>query len=272
VLDGRRIVWTDCYHCAYTMRIEYRDSAEDAKNYIRQTDFSTGEVNVSWDTGGSHFVNRTFVSRPDRVIVQQIERDDGPVNIAVSLHATGDGLFPNPVDLTEQWLSFRFKYDENHRRGYAGFTRMVPFGGKTVGDGDSVVVSGAKKVLLLTRIESVEDYDTDATGVEERTRAELAGLPTDFDRLLKRHAGVHGPIFDRCLVDLDPGQDLGLSNEELLAKQVRHVPNDKLNRALTQKLYEMGRYAFISSAGEWPQNLTALWSGSVRSLPPAETR
>ncbi len=262
VLGGKNIIWTDIYHCAYSMQIKYPDSSADVKNYVRRTDFTTGEVRVSWDAGGSSFTSRTFVSRADGVIVQQIERSGGPVNIAISLHAAGKGLIGDPVEAADGWLAFRFKYDRDHKRGYNGFTRVVPFGGKATVEGDSVAVKGAKKVLLLTRIESIEDYDKDAKSVEAKTKKDLSGLGTDFDKLLKRHAAIHREIFMRCLVDFNAGPDMDLSNEALLAKQKQQAKQNKLNVALTQKLYEMGRFAFICSAGEWPQNLTAMWNGA----------
>ncbi|MGN6644314.1 MAG: glycosyl hydrolase family 95 catalytic domain-containing protein, partial [Verrucomicrobiota bacterium] len=86
----------------------------------------------------------------------------------------------------------------------------------------------------------------------------LTALSPDFDRLLARHAKVHGELFNRVRLDLGGAADRGLTSEELIAasKVGRTSP------ALLEKEFDAARYAVISSSGELYPNLQGIWNGT----------
>ncbi|MCF7847544.1 MAG: glycoside hydrolase N-terminal domain-containing protein [Kiritimatiellales bacterium] len=241
VLDGNKIVWTDGYHQGFALEIAYPESAEPVAGYIRQTDFETGEISVGWNRGCRRFQTRTFVSRPDRVAVHMVEAATASIKLIPPLPEN----VVNSVDVSEDWIVFRSKYDELHTRGYIGVVRKL---------------RQKNGMLLLSAIESVEQFDRDADKTEGLMKADLSSLKPDYDYLLARHADMHGEMFRRCLVNLKPGSDYFLDNEALLAKQKEMVADNRLSAALTQKLFEMSRFTYIGSCGGLPPNLPGVWN------------
>jgi len=241
ILNGQRIVWTDEYHQGFALEITYPESSEKVTGYIRQTNFETGEVSIRWLRGGTEFKTRTFVSRPDQVVVHYIEG----VTTSIKLIPPLPKNVVNDVVESGDWIVFRSKYDELHARGYIGIVRKI---------------RQKTGILLLSAIESVEEFDLDIDRVEQLLKTDLSSLKSDYDFLLARHAKVHGEMFRRCLVNLNPGSDYFMDNEALLARQKELVAENRLCPALTQKLYEMSRFTYISSCGSLPPNLPGVWN------------
>jgi len=60
----------------FSMRIAIPEAGR-PKNYLRTTDFESGELNVHWTDDRGDWVRRTFVSRPDNVVVQYLTAPQG---------------------------------------------------------------------------------------------------------------------------------------------------------------------------------------------------
>ena len=63
-------------HPAFDMRIDVSDRHA-VENYLRTTDFESGEVRVTWADKDGVWERRTFVSRPDNAVVQFQSAPDG---------------------------------------------------------------------------------------------------------------------------------------------------------------------------------------------------
>jgi hypothetical protein len=118
-----------------------------------------------------------------------------------------------------------------------------------------VRVKGADEVLVFLRVAVLEQ--SDKTQLPSLQRG-LSKLKPDYDRLLARHAKVHGELFNRVRLDLGGGADRGLTSEELIARSRvgATVP------ALLEKEFDAARYAVISSSGELFPNLQGIWNGT----------
>ena len=66
----------------------------------------------------------------------------------------------------------------------------------------------------------------------------------DYDRLLERHVSLHRAAMQRMSVDFDRSDDRYLSSEELIEKQYQ---TERIIPAFPQKMFNMGRYALLSS-------------------------
>lgn len=261
------LLWTDPYHPAMAMRIEQPKQGT-VRDYSRSTDFETGEVAVRWRDDAGRFVRRTFVSRPDNVVVQQIGSTDGGkvrttfrlVNQDQRSAVERDASY-NPLEIENQAdsLFFRCNYQRSDR-AYFAVTRVIASPGSCHVIGDSVAFAG-KRLLLLTRIVSVEDR-ADAEALESEARESLSTLPDNYEALLKPHAAEHGAMFGRVSLDLGGGVQRQVSTEELIAAQ--KASPDRIVPALLEKMFDMGRYSFICSSGEWPPNLMGLFNGEWR--------
>ena len=83
--DGREIAWTQPFHPGHVLHL---DAPVDGtvEEYRRDTDFTTGEVSVTWSDGDRRWKRRAFVSRTDAVAVVEIT---GP-QLDVGIRLSGD--------------------------------------------------------------------------------------------------------------------------------------------------------------------------------------
>lgn len=263
----QNILWTDPYHPALQMKIS-QSAVGEKLDYFRGVDFETGEVHVSWtDDYGSHS-RKSFVSRPDNVIVQKLT-SDSLINCLIEISDLIDttklrrNQIPDDlhietprVDVTDNWITFRQGYSLVNR-GYESGTLLVLKGGTSEVQGTQIKIMDAKEVLLLTRINYLEDFSNSKL---ESTKAELEAFDFDYESLLNRHAAIHGEIFKRVKFELSSGKVK--TSEEFIAQQKENA--DTLDPAFLQAMFNMGRYTLISSSGKNPPNLMGIWNGDWR--------
>ncbi|MER6797332.1 RICIN domain-containing protein, partial [Amycolatopsis mediterranei] len=142
--------------------------------------------------------------------------------------------------------------------GYEGVTRVVPTGGTISAGGATIVVSGASRLLLLTKLDR---YETPNAWDSQPLHAALAAVDTDYTALLARHTAIHTAWYDRSRLDLDvSAADRALPVSQLIARQ--NTNQSVIDLALLERLYDSGRYLFISSSGILPPRLTGIWTGT----------
>jgi alpha-L-fucosidase 2 len=250
--SGHSLISSESFHPAFALVI-LRDAAGEVRDYYRQTDFTTGEVSVSWvDDSGRH-LRRAFVSRPDNVIVWSIEAEEVKGTVRIVEQGVRRAVKTVVLENDGEWMTFRSKYTYGSR-GYVGVTRVCAQGGRYGVDGK---ITKARRGIVLTKVEVLEDF-SDADRAIGQMKAALAAMEADYGKLLTRHAAIHGEMFGR--VSLELGEDSDITSEELLARQKAGV----IDPQLLQKMFEMGRYVLICASGMWPPNLVGLWTGKWR--------
>ena len=267
---GKR--WTDPFIPAFNIRVIMSGEGE-VKNYSRSVDFSTGVATVNWSDAKGDFQRKLFVSRADDALVMSIgSNKKGSVNCTLKLaqqppKGTGgwnpekmlkDGIKEYKTGAEPTWLTYRSSFQKQWKgslQGYEGVSRIIVRGGKTISNGDSISVSGADEVLVLTKIELLNDYKNSQIEILKKS---LSQINPDYKILLERHAKIHGAIFNRSRIDLGGGSDRNLTSEELIAKSKFGT----LNPALLEKVYDAARYNILSSSGELFPNLQGIWSGT----------
>jgi len=272
---------------AFLMQLDLRPSTT-VRNYLRTLDFETSEANVHWTDGRGDWVRRTFTSRPDGLVVQWLTAPVGhQINVRISLHRSAEwsmvsgmdwgshpginAMAPDRAAFAPSALSPKLSMSkgveagqvthnsDEHRliykcildpsvdnSGYAGVVRVVRSGGSARIDGDALAIENAASVMLLTRIEYFPDYDEAQV---EALRKIVDQVAPDYDAILQRHRNVQSEALNRVTVDFGGAAQFGMSAEELLSDQ-RSRPD--YSPALLEKLFEMGRYWFILSSGEYP--------------------
>ncbi|MFD6666062.1 glycoside hydrolase N-terminal domain-containing protein [Micromonospora chalcea] len=247
---GRELEWTQSFHPGYALTVDAPPGP--VRDYRRDTDFTTGEVEVRWSGGR----RRCFVSRADEVAVLHLDQGDCVVG------ATGE-LPGRPADVVYEhaayrrdglvFLRVRARYPE--AGGAYGFEGLTLLRGDVSVDGDRVRVRGP--ALLTTLVDRPEESPW-RTRASERRLAALAG---HYDELLARHLPRHRGPYTRVGLDLGvPGADRALPVGELLARQA--AAPDRLDPALLERLFHSGRYLLLSASGVLPPRLTGLWLGS----------
>ncbi|MBD3390562.1 MAG: glycoside hydrolase family 95 protein [Chitinivibrionales bacterium] len=269
--------WPDCiytepFHPAFDFCIESRvDGA--FTGYRRGLALGTGEASVAWKEHGKAFARRMFVSRADDVVV--IELTAG-VKGGLEFSA-GFGVHPMHETMRKQLCYPRdFSWDEiplkfmsgargSHAAmrvrytrgggGYGGVARIATTGGTVRASEDRLEVKGATRALILIGISGTRM----TPAVERREKARLNKLPARYDTLLKRHARMHGAYLERVSLHLEDVSGRVASNEALL----RDAYENRASNSLVERLFDYGRYLFISSTGTtgMPPNLQGLWNG-----------
>ncbi|MEU4519052.1 glycoside hydrolase N-terminal domain-containing protein [Amycolatopsis sp. NPDC024027] len=263
---GWSLRWTQTYHPAYELRIA-TPAMTTANDYSRVTDFRTGEVTTGWTDGNGTWSRRAFVSRADRVIVHELTPAPGrTIDATLSVNTALDGT-PGSVGFTTRatlgngsgYLNLRGTYPSGQGAfGYEGVTRVVPTGGTVSASGATIVVSGASRLLLLTKLDR---YETPNAWDSQPLHAALAAVGTDYTALLARHTAIHTAWYDRSRLDLNvSAADRALPISQLIARQ--NTNQSVIDLALLERLYDSGRYLFISSSGILPPRLTGIWTGT----------
>jgi alpha-L-fucosidase 2 len=276
-LSGQRsFMYPDPFVPAFDLSIQM-DAEKNITNYMRSVDFQTGEATVHWADDRGVFEHRLFVSRADGVAVLLITGPQpGMVNCRLTMkpRELSDKLKPKTIERSNQTFkthisNFKITAEDstltfrNHfSRAYPGsiqalegMARVVAEGGLTKSQEKTLVVTGANRMLVLVDIRMI--YDPERSRFDEM-KNKLAGLAPDYESLRRRHARVHGELFNRMRLNLGGGADHTLTTEELLAKST----NEQLNKALIEKEFDAGRYNIISCTGELPPTLQGVWGGT----------
>ncbi len=274
---------------AFLMRLE-SPRGQQPKDYLRTADFESTELNVYWSDERGEWVRHAFASRPDNVVVQWLTAPAGQsVNVRISLHRSpawtmrsgmdwgshagigstspdretfnlgANGAPPKIAppkdveacevrqDCNERRLIYKCRLDPSvDNSGYAGVVRVVRQGGSARVEGDALVIENASSVMLLTRLEYFPDYAEERV---EALRQAVDGIVPDYAALLARARKVQSEMLQRVTVDFGGASQYGVSAEELLTDQ-RSRPD--YSPALLAKVFEMGRYWFILTSGQYP--------------------
>ncbi|MER6064345.1 glycoside hydrolase N-terminal domain-containing protein [Streptomyces sp. NPDC001792] len=249
--DGRPLQWVQPFHPAFRIRLRGPGAGGPGHGYRRAVDFATGEVTASCAGFGS----RVFVSRADDVIVHEVTAADLDITLDHRLPGTPPGLWVGHGALLSPegaLLSLRARYPGSDR-SYTGVTLVAACGGGTELVPPGVRVTGARHVLLLTRVHR-HTGEADVLAEARRLQALAEGTERPYDVLLARHLDRHRTAYRRVTLDLgaDPAER-ALPGSALLRHP--HSP------ALLERLFAAGRYHLLSSSGLLPPRLTGLWTG-----------
>ncbi|SPF02742.1 glycosyl hydrolase family 95 catalytic domain-containing protein [Streptomyces sp. MA5143a] len=266
--SGWNLRWTQTYHPGYELQLS-TPGMTTVNDYARITDFRSGEVTHTWTDQYGTWKRHAFASRADKVIVHELlpataRTVDTTLSVNTALEGTPTSVtFATTATVSggDGYLNLRGTYPSGQGAyGYEGVTRVVVTGANasvTV-SGSTLVVARATKVLLLTKLGR---YDT-ATGWDSKPlHTALAALTADYATLLSRHRALHSAMYDRSSLDLNvSAADRQLSTSELTARQ--NSDRTVIDMALLERLYDSGRYFFVSSSGILPPRLTGIWTGT----------
>jgi alpha-L-fucosidase 2 len=271
-------------HPAFDMRID-TPGRHAVKDYLRTTDFESGEVKVVWRDDRGQWERRAFVSRPDNVIVQSLSAPKGAgLDATLQLDTSGilgsrsPGSTParqsiriadgggQPLHLRNpgsEELRFKRSFDAQHlvlqgayvveqgNPGYASVTRVIADGGTVNVDGDSLVLKSVRSLTLITRIEAYPDLRPEqVTAKVDALKNAVDEVPATYDALLQRHRPGQTAVMDRVSLEFAGGPaSHSMSGEELLTDQRLQFG---YNPTLLADMVDMGRYWLYMRSGDVP--------------------
>jgi hypothetical protein len=260
----------DPYIGAFSVSVIQPES--NIKKYQRSVDFSTGRAMVSVEDERGVFRRTTFASRKDEIIVLRLS-GMGKQTAELSFNALEardereeimkeEGVKFSEQGVKDDFLYFRTLFANqnpyNPNIGFEGIGRIVTKGGTTTKTDSSIIISDAKEILLLVKIEPL----LKGVGVESNydlLKDQINAVEPNYSALLKSHAEIHSDLMDRVSLSLEaPDGDRTLPNETLIKK----FRNSQGSLAFTERAFDAGRYNIISSTGFHPPNLLGLWSAT----------
>lgn len=245
--EGRELLWTQSFHPGYQLIIEGSTDGP-IRDYVRETDFETGEVTVRWAGDAGEWVRRAFVSRADGVVVHRLSGPPSELRLRLSGDLPGCPAGVAYETAAGRHLVIRGRYSQGE--GFSGVTLVS--GASLDVDGKWLLARGSE-VLLLSKV----DRHLDAAALESALRE----LPASYDQLLARHKALHQPIYRRVSLDLDIDPAArALPTVELIAQQ--NADRGRIHPALLERMFHCGRYLLLSSSGVLPPRLTGLWLGA----------
>jgi hypothetical protein len=250
-------------------------------DYLRTLDFETGEVRVTWRDAAGIWERRSFVSRPDNIVVQMLTAPPGSsINAEIQLdtsmilrarpqHTTATPTVPGPyhqheiiwqpsateIHFTRNLSSNQGQSDlvlegryivDSGNPGYAGVTRAIATGGELSTSDDTLHVRGARSLLLLTRIAVFKDEITDPAVAA--LQHEVDQITPDYAALLALHRPQQTEVMDRTSLDFGGAAFHAMSGEELL---IDERTRQGFNPALLENLFDMGRYWLYARSGKF---------------------
>jgi len=240
------------FHPGFHLHIE--TDVTDYQDYIRYTNFETGEIGVSFkDQRGVFHVRKTFVSRPDQLIVHQIKNEQNSVSCMLEVEEYDQPLLKTTQLVKDDKILLNHVYVKGNG-GYQVEIKIVAPKGQVTARGQRVYIQDASEVLLLMDIQTSKEQE----GLVE-AGIDIGTLPLNYEALLARHQPYHQELFNRVQLSLVKDEMRLCSVEELLNQA---YDEQDLPLALLEKLYDAGRYMFICSAGESIPNLQGIWSGT----------
>ena len=264
---------TDPFVGAGSLHLRMR-SSQPKDAYIRSTDFATGEALVAWQEASGIFHRSFFFSRADDVFVLRLTSPTGSkLNLTLELgeieliphpHPKAPPIYERTIDhcsrsvsgnVLTQRIHFKDRYEGQPLHGSTTICRVITKGGNREANDTDLQITGADEVLLLVR--TIPDRRSERLNMENEI-AKLFALVTDYDRMLRKHAAIHGEIFNRCRLTLSPPDEQRVSSEALQAGS--SVGNT--SPALAEKAFAAARYGIISSTGRRPPLLQGVWTGT----------
>ncbi|MGG1515484.1 glycoside hydrolase N-terminal domain-containing protein [Paenibacillus oryzisoli] len=275
------IVWTYTFHPGYQAHIDIPASGL-ITQYDRWTNYETGEIGVQWHDNRGNWLRKTFVSRVDNVIMTVMEKPTEAAAFNASIRIDVESL-PNfarsqmAVDrvIAEDgdYLALKGKYASYpnsplRNGGYAGVTKIVTDGKKIVIN-ETVHIVEATQLILLTVLDRQEGhFQLEDSAILNELLNELDAVVKkytfdgrfDYSSVLIPHAQIHGEMMNRVTLQLDSDpNERSLTSEQLISLQNSNPT--QLNKAFVEKMFDSGRYVYISSSGYNPPRLMGLWTG-----------
>lgn len=234
---------------------------EDARDYRRDLDLSTGIATVRFRIGTTTFTREIFASGPDEAVIIRLTAD-------------------RPAALTFSTAFWR-RYDNNYRSfpvaddllsltgqcgvqgvRYETLVKVVPEGGSTAATGDHIVITDADAVTLIVHCASDfrhADFGAVALAVVEKAAAR------PYDDLRADHVVDHRSRMDRFSLSIN------LSPEQLALRalptdsRIQRMRSGGEDNGLVLTMAHYGRYLLqaASRPGTLPTTLQGIWNDTV---------
>ena len=234
------------------------------ENYRRDLNLDTAISSVSYTANGVRFTREVFSSPVDQVIVLRLTADKpGQISFTAGMNSpqkiTVETAPPNTlvmrgVNGDSQGIKGALKFQAR--------IRVLPQGGQTKAESDSITVTNADSVtLLIAAATSFRKYNAVSGDPDALAKDYLANAAKkSFDALRLAHIAEHQRLFRRVSLDLGTTDAAKRPTDERIKNS--STSDDPQLAAL---YFQFARYLLISSSrpGTQPANLQGDWNESM---------
>ena len=230
--------------------------------YRRELDLSTGIARTEFTIDGVKHCREVFASQPAQVVIVRWTADKpGAIAGVVALK----GTHKEETAAHGAMLTFAGAFDNGLK--YEAVAKVLAKGGKVEAVDNAVQLAGCDEatIMLAGGTSYVMDADKNFLGDPPRDRLQKqidTAATKSFDALRDEHVKDHQALFNRCRLELGPGDNerAALPTDKRLAAYAK-AGGDVGLEAL---LFAYGRYLLIgcSRPGGLPANLQGLWNDS----------
>lgn len=251
---GHEIVSTDPFHPGFFLAIE-QPKQENIADYYRSVDFASGEISSSWYEGNQNFKRKLFASRADQAIIMSLTSNEEMPIIGFSVDRIDHPLMDVSYKVENNMIKLihRYKHGEG---GYESFVKITSKTGTMTTDQLNLLVTNSEEIIVTMKIIPFSDANQLTTTNELEA---LFSADESYETLVRKHKEIHGELYNRVSVDFGGGEKRKWSSDRLI-EEVKET--QQLSSALVEKMFQAGRYMFISSSGLRPPNLQGIWTGT----------
>ncbi len=259
-------------------------------SYERSLDLSNAVQSTVFTVKNIRYERESFVSFPDQVMVMRFKASQpGELNLSFSFGTPLNGktsytggeillrgkapahVDPNYYNRNKQPVIYDDSSGCNGMR-FAGICRLLPSGGKLVGNDSSLVLEGGQElVILLSLATSFNGFDKcpDSDGRDELALARdwmNKAVARSYASLKERHMADYRYYYNQVDLKLNIGlkaTGADLPSDERLKQYAKGVQDP----GLEMLYFNMGRYLLISASrpGGMPANLQGIWNHHLRA-------
>ena len=243
---------------------------QDTTNYRRSLDLIRGVSSTSFEADGTDYVQTSFASAIDDVIVTHISSSQrGGLNLLVRLQRDKDAtvrIEGNEIIMEGQVVDadspLAGKGGKNMK--FAATLRIIRKGGEIIGKDGGIYISNAREITLLWNAAtdynlSKLDFDRNINPLEICQQNISKAAKLSYKELYERHTADHSKIFNRVSLDLGQTAQDSLPTD-LRLKAFKAGANDP---GLISLYFQYGRYLLMNSSRQpavLPANLQGIWN------------
>ncbi|MBS1511604.1 MAG: glycoside hydrolase family 95 protein [Bacteroidetes bacterium] len=247
------------------------DSANEASDYKRELDLTTGIAKLSYTKNGVVYTREIFSSYPHQAIVIRIAASKpGSIHFRCQLQGVRNQTHSNYATdyfSMDEWGNDGLKLT-GKSADYLGIKGMLQYeallkarvkGGSVSTQNKTLIVNDADEVvLILVAATNFNNYkDVSGNASQRATDAIKKIANVDYESIRRAHIKDYQNLFGRLTIEL-PVTENSLLPTNLRMQKVQDAPDPSL-AALG---YQFGRYVMITSSrpGTQPANLQGIWN------------
>ncbi|SEO52579.1 Glycosyl hydrolase family 65, N-terminal domain [Amphibacillus marinus] len=239
------LTMSDPYHPAFHLSI--KTGINHFTSYRRSLNYQTGEITTQFIGDGQRYQSQCFVSRADDIMVYHIKNADGLLDLMLAPEVYQVDQLDGHLTVNQDGV-FQLNYAYTQAHGGYSVTAQV-----LAPDYAIESLAGAIRVTEVSECTIVLKI------TPELDQKKFIIKQSSYAYWFARHRDIHQELFDRVRLSLTSDIERGKPFATLLSEA---QAQETLSPVFIEKMYDAGRYMYLSCSGDATPNLQGIWSGT----------